>query len=153
MTQALDPACGDGAILDVIREMYPGIACDGFEIDEDRAVAAMAKGHGVVCLDALGRESDWSNVDIAVMNPPFSLAIEFLRRAIKEVDTVAALLRLNFLGGQKRAEWHRCNPSDVYVLPRRPSFTGGGTDATEYAWFVWGPGRGNRWEILDLSNG
>jgi hypothetical protein len=45
------------------------------------------------------------------------------------------LLRLNYLEGVERAEfWRRCAP-DVYVLPNRPSFHGGGTDATAYAWF------------------
>jgi hypothetical protein len=26
---------------------------------------------------------------------------------------------------------------DIYVIPNRPSFTGGKTDSIEYAWFVW----------------
>lgn len=26
----------------------------------------------------------------------------------------------------------------------------GKTDSAAYAWFVWGPGRGNRWHILDV---
>jgi len=25
----------------------------------------------------------------------------------------------------------------LHVISKRPSFTGGGTDATEYAWFIW----------------
>jgi hypothetical protein len=36
------------------------------------------------------------------------------------------------------------------VLPKRPSFTGGGTDATEYAWMVWGPTRTGRLRILEV---
>ena len=48
---------------------------------------------------------------------------------------------MNFLGSQKRAAFMRAFPPDVYGLPRRPSFTGGGTDATEYAWLVWTPER------------
>ena len=35
----------------------------------------------------------------------------------------------------------------VYVLPKRPSFTGGKTDATEYAWFCW-DGKPSRVVIL-----
>jgi hypothetical protein len=30
---------------------------------------------------------------------------------------------------------------DVLVLEKRPSFTGGGTDGCEYAWFIWRKGR------------
>lgn len=26
---------------------------------------------------------------------------------------------------------------DVYVMPKRPSFTGSGSDATAYAWMAW----------------
>ena len=26
------------------------------------------------------------------------------------------------------------------------------TDSTEYAWFVWGPGRGNRWKLVDVGD-
>jgi hypothetical protein len=68
-----------------------------------------------------------------------------------DCGTAAFLLRLNWLGGQARAAWHRANPCDVYVLPRRPSFTGKGTDATEYAWMVWGTGRGGRWSVLEVE--
>jgi hypothetical protein len=28
---------------------------------------------------------------------------------------------------------------DIYVLPNRPDFSGGGGDSCEYAWFVWSP--------------
>lgn len=49
----------------------------------------------------------------------------------------AFLLRLNWLASQKRAFWLRKNTPSVYVLPKRPSFTGKGTDATDYCWAVW----------------
>lgn len=85
--------------------------------------------------------------------PPYSIALEFIEAALsmrKSQGVVAFLLRINFLGSQERADWHRAHPCKLYVLPRRPSFTGGGTDATEYAWFVWGEGHeAGTWEILD----
>jgi hypothetical protein len=86
------------------------------------------------------------------MNPPYSQAKAFVQRAISEAapnrGTVAALLRLAFMEGQARAEFHKWNPSDVFVLKKRPSFAGGRTDSCAYAWFVWGPGRGGRWQVL-----
>ena len=73
--------------------------------------------------------------------PPYRLAQEFVDKALSlrrnKYSIVAMLLRLNCLGSKKRAKWHRDNPASVYVTPKRPTFTGGGTDATEYAWFVW----------------
>lgn len=48
------------------------------------------------------------------------------------------LLRLAFLESKKRCDfWQKHPVSKLYVLSERPSFTGAGTDATAYAWFVW----------------
>ena len=81
----------------------------------------------------------WSNtVDLIITNPPFSLAQEFIDHATANATTVFMLLRLNFLGSIKRYEWWSNNkPKAIYVLSKRPSFTGNGTDATDYGWFVW----------------
>lgn len=48
------------------------------------------------------------------------------------------LLRTNFLESKKRFEWWQDKPpTKLYVLSKRPSFTGKGTDATSYSWFIW----------------
>ena len=84
-----------------------------------------------------------------ITNPPFYLAEQFVRKSLSCATHVAMLLRLAFLETRKREALHEEFPSDVYVLSRRPSFmSNGATDSCAYAWFVWGPGRGNRWEIL-----
>lgn len=75
--------------------------------------------------------------DVAFGNPPFSLAIEFVRESIKYAEHVVMLLRLNFLGSRGRCAFMQAHAPDVYVLPDRPSFDGKGTDSIEYAWFVW----------------
>lgn len=76
--------------------------------------------------------------DYAITNPPFSLAMEFLEKSLRECRSVYYLLRLNFLGSVKRkAFWNANPPSHVLVLSKRPSFTGHGTDSVEYAWFCW----------------
>lgn len=80
--------------------------------------------------------------NLIITNPPFSLALEFLQKSLQEADTVIYLLRLNFLGSQKRrAFWQANRPSHVLVLANRPCFTGDGkTDSIEYAWFCWDRG-------------
>ena len=121
------------------------------------------------------------NCDLIVTNPPFSLALEFLEKSLKEAKTVVYLLRLNFLGSQKRKEfWQKNPPSHLFTLSERPCFSafckgnkklkikscgrsypkdtkgkcecsgtiGNGTDATEYAWFVW-----DRGEYFKRPNG
>lgn len=76
--------------------------------------------------------------DFIITNPPFSLALDFLKKSLNEANTVCYLLRLNYLGSEKRQPfWMNHPPTDIIILSRRPSFTGGGTDATEYAWFIW----------------
>jgi hypothetical protein len=150
---ALDPCCGDGAILDALYSCGWGSdLLDGWEVDKERANAASAKGYSVKRADALPLDHEWWSPQLVVMNPPFSRAEAFVRKALAETSggrgTVAALLRLAFLEGKARAELHREHPSDVYVLSRRPSFVGGKTDSCAYAWFIWGPGRGGRWSVL-----
>lgn len=82
---------------------------------------------------------DWDEkVDLILTNPPFSIAQEFIDHSLDRANTVFMLLRLNYLGSIKRYDWWVKNsPSSLFVLSKRPSFTGSGTDATDYAWFVW----------------
>lgn len=82
---------------------------------------------------------DWNdNVDLILTNPPFSLLPRFAEHSIKHANTVMFLLRINYLGSIKRQKWWQDNPlAALHVISKRPSFTGGGTDATEYAWFIW----------------
>lgn len=79
--------------------------------------------------------------DLIITNPPFSLAMDFLERSLGQARTVAYLLRVNWLGSIDRRDFWNLNPPDhMLVLTPRPSFTGGSTDATEYAWFIWDRG-------------
>jgi hypothetical protein len=77
---------------------------------------------------------------VAITNPPFRLAQEFIDAALACADHVVMLLRLNYLASKGRWPFMSRHTPDVYVLPNRPSFTGGKTDSIEYAWFVWRPG-------------
>jgi hypothetical protein len=82
---------------------------------------------------------DWDDkTDLIFTNPPFSIAKEFVDHSVSRSETVVMLLRLNFLGSKTRHDWWNINkPTSLYILSQRPSFTGKGTDSTEYAWFVW----------------
>ena len=122
VTSFLEPCKGDGAILNLIPD---GITKHYAEIRE-----------GIDYLKYIYK------VDLIVTNPPFSIALEFLQKSLRESKTVVYLLRLNFLGSQKRKQfWTDNPPTHTFVLSKRPSFTGKGTDATEYAWFVWDYGK------------
>ncbi len=133
----LDPCCGDGAILDCFDEDRVLV---GLELDADRAAQSTRKGHIVTQGDAL--KLVWPLAHLTITNPPFSLAEEFVRRAIAFAldngSTVAMLLRLAFVESKKRKALHTEFPSDLFPLSERPSFTeDGGTDSCAYGWFVW----------------
>ncbi len=192
----LDPCCGSGAILDVAAES--GFHTCGIELSPERSLIA-GRTHSVKAYDTLASGCEWPHANALVTNPPYSLALPIIQKALMwkldrdirlQVD-LAFLLRINFLGSQDRHDFHKKWPSDLYVLPRRPSFVmsvsckrkrdcgwgvvipyrpdgvlsrdrpvacekcqgpvgSSSSDATEYAWFVWGPGRVGRVYHLDV---
>jgi hypothetical protein len=73
----------------------------------------------------------------AISNPPFRSALAFVQHALKFAPIVIMLLRLNWLASRTRNAWLRTHVPNIYVLPDRPSFVGGTTDATDYAWMLW----------------
>jgi predicted RNA methylase len=146
----LDAGCGTGAILRQIGAQFPENEILGLEKDEARFRAAEAStdlpiAHG----DFFSHADRW---DLIISNPPYSHALEFVQHAMTLSPIVCMLLRLPWLASQRRAQWHRENPAQINVLPRRPSFTGDGkTDATEYAWFIWGSGDPGTYRILHVD--
>lgn len=89
-----------------------------------------------------------TDVDIIITNPPFNQALDFLQKSLREAHTVIYLLRLSFLASQTRkAFWQSHKPTHIFILTKRPSFTGNGTDNTDYMWCCWD--RGNRIKTLD----
>ncbi len=117
-----EPACGDGRIIRWLSDS--GRIADGADIRQG------------VSYDYL---KDKTMRDIVITNPPFSLAFEFCKHARQYSKETYLLLRLNFLASAKRAAWWKKNPpSALFILSKRPSFTGNGTDATDCAWFAWG---------------
>lgn len=69
------------------------------------------------------------------------LALDFINKSLELLHPgglLIFLLRTNFLESEKRFKWWQEHPlSGLYTLHKRPSFTGRGTDATSYSWFVW----------------
>lgn len=133
----LDPCCGDGAILTAITDRYSEVRPHGVDLME-RAGPSFA--YVADWLTYEWEAEPWPQRTRIVTNPPYRLAADFVRRALMKVHGGWWLLRLPFLGSDRsrRDLWPFLR--EVLVLTPRPSFTGGGTDATEYAWFRFEPG-------------
>ena len=140
----LEPAAGNGALVNAVNDFTAGPTWDVYEIREE-CRKDLFECEGVNSIHT----TDWLEADIPddveysaiITNPPYSLAEQFVWRALQwPACRVLMLLRLNFLGSAKRHKLFGQYMPNVYVLPNRPSFTADGrTDATEYAWFEWFP--------------
>jgi hypothetical protein len=124
-----EPACGDRRLINAMAEF--GIYALGIDIEPQDSMY-----DSVDFLSATTKLTKYC----VITNPPFTLAKEFIEQAFKlEAFEIFYLLRLNFLGSKGRKEfWLKHEPQALFVLSSRPSFTGKGTDACEYAWFYWG---------------
>ena len=119
-----EPAAGDGRIVRAVQAGKPRLKCITYDLN--------------IGLDYLG-DLQPPKVDLVISNPPYSHALGFVERAVNQASTAAMLLRLDFLGSQRRRPfWHRHPLTHLYVLTRRPSFTDDDkTDQYNYGWFVW----------------
>ena len=105
-------------------------------------------GTGAEIIDFLQCE-DKFNGDI-VTNPPYKHAQQFVEKSmelVQEGNKVIMFLKLTFLEGQKRKElFKKYPPKNVLVFSKRQqcavggNFTGLGSSAIAYAWFVWEKG-------------
>lgn len=188
----IEPGCGNGAIARVVKQFHPDARIFGVDVNEDRL--SQARPYLVTGWSRHGSFLDWypwsERFDIAIGNPPYDLAMDFIRHALTMTNRVCFLLRVNFLASKERASFHRTHPSHLHILPKRPSFArsvkceknsrkGGSkcdfqvllsleeewprlcpkcasktvastSDATEYAWFEWGPHiKTGGWSILE----
>jgi hypothetical protein len=78
--------------------------------------------------------------DVSIGNPPYSLAMEFVRTSMVLAKHTILLLRTSFLESEKRVSFMQVHCPDVYVLPNRPCFVDGHSDSCSYAWMHWDAG-------------
>jgi hypothetical protein len=97
------------------------------------------------------QEEGETTFDVAILNPPFSLALEFAEACQGLAADVLVLERLTWLESDERRPFFTGNMPDVYLLGR-VDFTGAGGDSIPYAWFHWRAGESRthgRIELLD----
>ena len=133
-----EPAAGDGRIVRCLRQSGFNVIASDLADYHTRDVEIET---GIDYLKAICPD----NVKGIVSNPPYKLALPFVRKAITEVKYSAWLLRLNFLEAETRFRFFKENPpARVLVSSRRlPMMHHIGWDGplstsnTCFAWFVW----------------
>jgi hypothetical protein len=131
-----EPACGDGAISEVLA---------GFGYEDILSTDLIDRGYGEGEHDFFTSPHAADNI---ITNPPFKYAQEFVEHALdKTTGKVAMLCKLAFLEGQKRKEFFERTPLEtVYVFSKRVNFYRDGekgklgTSMIAFAWFVWSHG-------------
>ena len=147
----LEPCAGDGALIRSI--WHPGAQIQAYDIDESHLaqLRELCDSGDIICYgtrDGLTlTEKEVTSFDTIITNPPFSITQEILEHLLQIRENaplnskpkIIMLQRLGFLGSQKRHNfWNKYPPDAVWAVSKRPSFTGQGTDAHEYGWFIWG---------------
>lgn len=143
----LDPCAGDGAILRALPGSTP--RC-GVELNPRRVLECTRAGIDCLHADYLSEtDMPWAGGVGILTNPPYSLVDAFIERSLALCPDapVTMLLSVGFVGAQKRADLLR-EPFDLYLLPRRPHFTGSGSAMAGYGWFSWGPHATNTHRML-----
>lgn len=136
----LEPSAGNGQIVKVLREGGYDNRIDAVELRPEERGTLEALADNVTIGSFFDYEPD-CGYDVIIGNPPYSLALDFINKSLELLHPgglLIFLLRTNFLESEKRFKWWQEHPlSGLYTLHKRPSFTGRGTDATSYSWFVW----------------
>jgi hypothetical protein len=141
----IEPCAGTGRIITTVNRLRKNIDWIICELNArfDAHLRLVARA-GRDLLRPYGDfvHSPWPHpmADVLIMNPPFSLTMQFVEAAFKRARLVACLQRKNWFGSVGRSTWLQQHCPDDYTLPWRPSFRNDGkTDNCEYSWFVWPP--------------
>ena len=141
----LEPHVGGGAFARAVKRRWSGVRVNGLDIDPEAAGQRDCDRFEVGDFLSLPKPLDPDDPPTLIIgNPPFKDAEAHIRQALSIVapgGSVVFLLRLAMLESKRRvALWREHPPTEVLVLPKRPSFTGGSTDSAAYAVFRWTDG-------------
>lgn len=134
----LDPCAGKGAIIRACKDLGVSARWTACELEDSYQGDLLDCTNRVLMGDFFRVVP--ARYDVAIFNPPFPLAEQFVRACLPIATHVICLQRINWAA--KRAGLFGEFPPDVWMLPDRPAFGLNklgkvGTDATEYAWYHW----------------
>lgn len=131
-----EPACGDGAMAEVLRSYGHDVIATDLRDD-----SGYGKG-GVNFLDTTP-DDHWHIADWVITNPPFNVAAKFIEHALTITPNVAMLLKSQYWHASSREKLFEEHPP-AWVLPLtwRPSFLEaerGNSPLMDVVWCVWLP--------------
>lgn len=136
----LEPSAGNGNVIKALRDKGIQNNITAIEIRKEEENNLNMLSDKVIIDNFLEWNPD-KDYGVIIGNPPYSLAREFIEKCFEisnENTVIIMLLRTAFLESKSRFEFWQEHPlTELHVLSKRPSFTGKGTDATSYSWFVW----------------
>lgn len=141
----LEPSAGEGHISYLIKEYYPNNRLVSTDLIQRRDLFSCNIQGGVDFLTY-----DFSEkFDTIITNPPFSLAQEFIERALELSNRkVIMFAKIQLLEGKKRRLlFEKFPPKYIYVFSKRQAPLSNGSAVDEngkpwattmcFAWFVW----------------
>jgi hypothetical protein len=143
-----DPACGPGAILEVLSDEggHTVIGSDLYDYESRwRPSAAIEPFWGRDFFSFTPAEAVGLGAEGIVMNPPYSMADDFIVHALDLVPRVFALLELRWMNGIGRERsrlldegyLHAVHPFDRRLNMHRDGYTGPRARQSRiHAWFV-----------------
>ena len=147
----LEPCAGDGELIRTVNSRRSDVVWSACELREEmrsnlEPLIKVTATETLLMGDFLQARLDdfgGKKFNVAITNPPFSIALPVVKKCMELADMTIMLLRLNFWGSDERQTFMKRFPPHTYVLPNRPMFSLNkfgkpGTDSPEYAWMVWG---------------
>lgn len=137
-TSILEPAAGEGHIMNVLKERYPLSKIIGRDLI-DRGNKEIESGVNFITTN------NNEHFDYVITNPPFALAKEFINKSLEIADVAFMFAKLQFLEGKARKQWfENGHLKYVYVYSYRanPWRNGESTDENGKKWsstmaFAW----------------
>jgi hypothetical protein len=119
-----EPACGNEAMSTIIEDYVDSCYASDISAGMDYLTTPAPYNFGAI-----------------ITNPPFSTALDFIRKALTETPVVAMLLKSQYWHAACRiSDFKQSPPAWVLPLGWRPDFMGGasgGRPTMEVAWSVW----------------
>lgn len=144
MKNILEPCVGEGHIANVLKE-YSG--------EDITCIDIINRGYkDTIVTDFLTWDCD-KEFDTIITNPPYKLAVEFIRKCISILSQngqLAMFLKIQFLEGLKRKElFDNYPPKYIYVFRKRMQIFNEGVEINPKTGKKWSSLLCNAWYIWD----